>query len=96
MRDFWVYMMANKSRTTLYTGVTNNLLRRVFEHKSKTMKGFTKRYNLTALVYFEQFPDIRDAIGREKQIKTWRRARKNELVETENPRWSDLSEGWYE
>jgi len=96
MKDFWVYMMTNRSRSTLYTGVTNNLLRRVFEHRAKTTDGFTKRYNLTVLVYYEQFPDVRDAISREKQIKTWTRRRKNELVGTLNPRWTDLSEGWYE
>ena len=88
--------MSNQSRTTLYIGVTNDLLRRVSEHKSKITEGFTKRYNLTALVYFEQFPDIRDAISREKQIKGWRRVRKNELVAKDNARWTDLSEGWYE
>lgn len=88
--DYYIYMITNKSNTVLYTGVTNNLERRVREHRSRLVPGFTNKYNLTKLVYFEQGPDIRSAIAREKQIKGWIRAKKNDLVETVNPRWIDL------
>ena len=93
-RTFYVYMMAGKFRT-LYTGVTNNLERRVVEHKRKLVPGFTSKYNLNRLVHFETFGDIRDAIQREKQIKGWLRAKKVALVIAHNPAWSDLSEGWF-
>lgn len=76
----------------MYIGVTNNLARRVFEHKNKLADGFTKRYNVDKLVYFEDTPDIRAAIEREKQLKGWVRERKNALVEKTNPAWKDLSE----
>ena len=89
-----VYIMTNKSRT-LYTGVTNNLERRVFEHKRKMVPGFTSKYNIGILVYYEQFPDVREAIGREKQIKGWLRAKKIALIESMNPTWADLSADWY-
>ena len=80
----------------MYVGVTNNLERRVFEHKSKLVDGFTKRYNITKLVYFEQTTNVKSAIEREKQLKGWIRKRKNELVNSMNPSWKDLSEDWYE
>ena len=86
--------MTNKSKT-LYTGVTNDIQRRVFEHKNKLIKGFTKRYNITRLVYCESSNNIEDAIRREKQIKGWLRSRKIALVETGNPQWDDLSEEWF-
>ena len=78
----------------LYTGVTGNLLRRVWQHKNKIISGFTSRYNLTRLIYFERFfcPDT--AISREKEIKGWRRSKKIKLVESMNPRWEDLAEDW--
>ena len=85
-------MMANRSRVVLYTGVTNDLARRVWEHQHGTVKGFTKNYNLTILVYHETYNDICDAIDREKEIKGWRRSKKNALVETLNPKWIDLSQ----
>jgi len=85
--------VASKSRT-LYTGVTNNLERRVYEHKHKLMPGFTAKYNITRLVHYEVTNDIRDAIAREKQIKGWLRAKKIALIEAENPNWRDLSEDW--
>ena len=85
--------MTNKSRT-LYTGVTNNLRRRVFEHKHHSVDGFTKKYNITKLVYYEETNDIREAIAREKQIKGWLRKKKIALIEAMNPKWEDLSEGW--
>jgi putative endonuclease len=83
--------MSNKSRT-LYTGVTNDLKRRVFEHKRKLIPGFTSKYNLTKLVYFETTTDINLAITREKQIKGWLRTKKITLIESINPDWKDLSE----
>jgi putative endonuclease len=93
MAQYYVYIMASKSRT-LYTGVTNNLERRVYEHKHKLMPGFTAKYNITRLVHYEVTNDIRDAIAREKQIKGWLRAKKIALIEAENPNWRDLSEDW--
>ena len=87
--------MTKRSRT-LYTGVTNNLERRVQEHKSKKIAGFTKKYNITYLAYFEETDDIGDAIVREKQIKGWLRAKKIALIESVNPDWRDLSEDWYD
>ena len=85
--------MTNRSRT-LYTGVTNDLERRVYEHKSGLVPGFTSRYNITVLVYYESFSDINEAIAREKQIKGWLRARKVALVESMNPEWRDLAREW--
>jgi len=93
MRDFYVYIMSNRSKT-LYVGVTNNLERRVFEHKDGAST-FTGRYRLAKLVYFELFPSVTDAIAREKQIKGWLRAKKVELIESFNPEWDDISVGWY-
>jgi len=90
MNEYYVYIMTNKSRT-LYTGVTNNLERRVLEHKSKSIPGFTCRYNITRLVWYEKFGDIRDAIETEKRIKGWVRAKKIALIESGNPEWKDLS-----
>jgi putative endonuclease len=87
--------MTNRS-STLYIGVTNDLERRVHEHKTKQIEGFTKRYNLTTLVYYEAGADIREAIAREKQLKGWRRSRKLALINASNPKWNDLSEGWIE
>ncbi len=80
----------------MYTGVTNNLERRIFEHKNKTIKGFSSQYELNKLVYYEVYGDIEMAISREKQIKRWSRAKKNDRVNDMNPEWKDLSEGWYE
>lgn len=95
MRQFYVYIMTNHSRT-LRTGMTNDLLRRVTEHKRKEIPGFTARYNITRLVYCEETPDVRSAIAREKQIKGWVRAKKVPLIEAANPQWRDLSERWDE
>ncbi len=86
--------MTNKSRT-LYTGVTNNLERRVYEHKNKLLPGFTSKYHITMLVYYESGDNISVAIAREKQIKGWLRAKKIALIESMNPNWEDLSEDWY-
>ena len=92
-RTYFVYIMTNKSRT-LYTGVTNNLERRVYDHKNKLLDGFTKRYNINRLTYFEEFGDIREAIAREKEIKRWRREKKIALIESLNPTRQDLSADW--
>lgn len=83
--------MTNKSNTVLYTGVTNNLERRVYEHKNKLTDGFTKKYNINKLVFFETTNDIKSAIAREKQIKGWLRIKKIKLIETANPEWNNLS-----
>jgi putative endonuclease len=88
--QYFVYIMTNKSGT-LYIGVTNNIKERVFQHKNKLMDGFTKRYNITKLLYFETFSDVYSAIAREKIIKGWLRKKKISLVNTANPDWKDLS-----
>jgi putative endonuclease len=85
--------MTNKSRT-LYTGVTNDLIRRIYEHKNHLVKGFTDKYNITKLVYYETTNDVKSAIEREKQIKGWLRRKKIDLIESVNPEWKDLSEDW--
>src|SRR5512135_1803487 len=95
MKSYFVYIMTNRKKGTLYVGVTNNLLRRVHEHKSKAFDGFTSMYNLVRLVYFEETNDVLAAISREKRIKGWLRAKKLALIEGLNPGWKDLSEGWY-
>ena len=91
---YYVYILTNKSDRVMYIGVTNNLERRVYEHKQELVEGFTKRYHVHKLVYYETTPDVRSAIEREKQLKGWLRARKNALVESMNPEWRDLSENW--
>jgi putative endonuclease len=94
-RRFFVYIMTNRPRShVLYTGVTGNLPRRVFEHKNKLVPGFTSRYNLTRLVYFEEFVYPDAAINREKEIKAWRRGKKIRLIESTNPHWHDLADAW--
>lgn len=90
---YYVYIMTNTSRT-LYIGVTNNLEKRVYEHKQKLIKGFTSKYNIKKLVYFEETPDINSAIEREKMLKGWLRKKKINLIKSINPRWKDLSEDW--
>ena len=87
---YYVYILTNRYRNVLYTGVTNDLIRRVYEHRNHLIKdSFTARYNVTRLVYFETTSDVRSAIEREKQIKSWSRAAKDALVETQNPTWED-------
>jgi len=93
VKDYYVYIMSNVSRT-LYVGMTANLERRVYEHKQKLSPGFTRKYNLTLLVYFESTSDVLAAIAREKQIKGWARAKKVSMIESVNPRWLDLSAQW--
>lgn len=94
MKQYYVYIMTNKSRT-LYVGVANNLQTRIYEHKNRLLEGFTKKYNIKMLAYFEIFNDIKLAIAREKQIKGWLRRKKVALVESVNPNWKNLSEGWF-
>jgi putative endonuclease len=94
-KQFFVYIMTNGPKSAvLYTGITGNLRRRVWQHKNKLIPGFTSRYNLTLLVYYERFfyPDA--AIAREKEIKGWRRSKKIALIESMNPRWEDLAKDW--
>ena len=94
MKQYYVYLMASYRRV-LYVGVTNDLQRRVYQHKTKAHPdSFTAKYNVNRLVYHEQFGDINDAIAREKQIKGWRRSKKTDLVEATNPDWQDLSLEW--
>jgi putative endonuclease len=95
MKQYYVYILTSKSGT-LYTGMTNNLERRVQQHQQKIIEGFTSKYNVTRLVYYETYNNVRDAIAREKQIKSWRRSKKITLIKTMNPKWRDLSEGWYD
>ena len=92
-KSYFVYIMTNPSRT-LYTGITNNLRRRVREHKLKLTPGYASKYNITRLVYFETFQDVGNAIEREKQIKARTRVKRLALVESTNPKWDDLSREW--
>ena len=94
MASYYVYILTNKSKT-LYTGVTNDLERRIYEHKNKLVPGFTVQYNITRLVFFETTPDVRAAIARETQIKGWTRRKKLALIAAANPHWRDLSVDWY-
>ncbi len=91
---YYVYILTNKSDRVMYIGVTSNLERRLYEHKQELVDGFTKKYHVHKLVYYEQTSDVRAAIAREKELKGWLRAKKNALVETMNPTWRDLSEDW--
>ncbi len=91
MKSYYIYIMSSNSGT-LYTGVTNDLYRRVYEHKNNLIKGFTSKYSCHKLVYFEELYSPRDAIDREKQIKNWRRSKKESLIRIINPHWNDLSD----
>jgi putative endonuclease len=91
MKNYYVYIMASRT-CTLYTGITNNVLRRAHQHKNHLYKGFTDKYNVNRLVYVETFSDPTSAITREKQIKNWNRSKKIDLIESMNPDWNDLSE----
>ena len=94
MQQYYVYVMTSRNRT-LYIGVTRDLTRRVFEHKQQLTTGFTKKYKVSSLVFFETTSDVEVAIAREKQLKGWRRSKKVALIESTNPGWNDLSLGWY-
>ena len=89
-KQFFVYIMANKHNTTVYVGVTSDLVKRAYEHKSKQVKGFTQRYNVDKLVYYEPCSDSLSAIAREKQLKAGSRKRKNDLINSMNPEWREL------
>ena len=89
-KESYIYLRTNQSTRVLYTGVTNDLIRRIYEHKNKFVSGFTKQYNVNRLVYYEIFSDIVTAIEREKQIKGWTTKKKNDLVNSLNPKWEDL------
>ena len=95
MKQYFVYIMTNNLKT-LYTGVTDNLERRVYEHKNKLIPGFTRRYNISKLAYYEVTSDVQAAIEREKQIKGWLRRKKVALIQATNPRWADLSKEWFQ
>jgi len=95
MKDYYVYFLTSKMNDVLYVGITNNMERRLYEHREGVADSFTKKYRAHKLVYFEMFSDPGNAIAREKQIKNWRREKKNNLVNQMNPDWFDLSEEWY-
>lgn len=95
MRKYYVYIITNKNNSTLYVGVTNNLERRLFEHKNKLIDGFSKKYNINKLIYFEETTSVNSAIEREKQIKAYSRVKKEDLIFHMNPEKLDLSENWY-
>ncbi|WP_265032971.1 GIY-YIG nuclease family protein [Wolbachia endosymbiont (group A) of Sicus ferrugineus] len=90
MQNYHVYILASKNNRTLYTGITSNLIKRIWEHKSKVIPGFTSKYNVHKLVYFEEFQDINSALNREKLLKSWKRKWKTDLIEKENLSWIDL------
>jgi putative endonuclease len=94
-KTYYVYILASKPNGTLYIGVTDDLMRRLYEHKNKLVKGFTEQYNISKLVYYEETDDVTLAIAREKQLKGWLRAKKLALIESSNPKWEDLSRGWF-
>jgi putative endonuclease len=93
--QYYIYILSNRKRGTLYIGVTNSVQRRVWQHKNKQAACFTRRYGVNRLVYFESFRQVENAIRRETEIKGWLRSRKIELIEANNPAWDDLSAGWY-
>jgi len=93
--SYYVYILSSRRNGTIYTGVTNNLLQRMYSHKNKLLKGFTSRYGVNRLVYYEETGDIYAAIEREKEIKGWTRIKKMKLIESVNPNWKDLSQDWF-
>lgn len=95
MKTYYVYIMGSESGT-LYVGITSDIKRRVYEHKNHLIQGFTDKYNIERLLYFEVISNPTSAIGREKQIKAWRREKKLALIDSVNPSWEDLSEDWYD
>ena len=96
IHKYYVYILASKIRGTLYVGVTNDLQQRVYEHKAGIKKGFTQKYGVAQLMYFETFQNINEAIRREKNLKKWKRDWKIRLIEKENNKWIDLSKDWYD
>ena len=93
---YYVYILASKIRGTIYIGITNDLQKRVYEHKREIKKGFTEKYGVNKLIYFETFKDVNEAIKREKNLKKWKRAWKIKLIEKDNKKWLDLSKDWYD
>ena len=91
---YYTYILSNKTNSVVYVGVTNNLERRIYEHKNKLIEGFTSKYNVNKLVYYVSSNDIKEAIAYEKRLKGWVRRKKNELIMSFNPEWKDLSEQW--
>ena len=96
IHQYYVYILSNQKNGVLYIGMTNNLERRMFEHKNKLVDGFTEKYKLSKLVYFEMYPQVKDAILREKRLKKWKRQWKINLIEEENSNWTDLAFDWFE
>ena len=96
VKTYYVYILTNKRYTVLYTGVTNDIERRVYEHKTKLNLGFTAKYECNCLIYYEEYADVQEATKREKQLKKYKREWKRNLINQMNPEWKDLSEGWYE
>ena len=96
IHQYYLYILTNKKNGTLYIGVSNNLERRMFEHKNKLIEGFTKKYGLDRLVYFETYQYVNDAIKREKNMKKWKRQWKINLIEKDNPDWNDISHNWFD
>ncbi len=94
MKKSYVYFLTNKNNTVIYIGVTSDIEKRILQHKTKVFKGFTSKYNCNKLVYFEEFDSINQAIVREKQLKSGNRKKKEDLINTSNPEWIDLSENW--
>ncbi len=93
-RQYYVYILTNWNHKVMYIGITSNLTRRIYEHQHHRLEGFTDKYNVSKLVYAESTTDVRAAIAREKQLKRWRREKKNSLVESVNPNWDDLCVQW--
>lgn len=94
-KNYYVHILANRTNTVVYIGVTNDLMRRLWEHRNDMADGFTKQYHVHKLVYYECTTDANEAIAREKQLKGWRRAKKNDLIESANPAWKDLAGDWF-
>ena len=94
-KNYYVYILANKTNAVVCIGVTNDLMRRLWEHRNDMADGFTKQYHVHKLVYYESTTDVNEAIAREKQLKGWRRAKKNDLIESANPAWQDLAGDWF-
>jgi len=95
-KQFYVYSLASERNGTLYVGVTSDLKQRVWQYKNRMVDGFTKKYNVTRLAYYEQTSDVQTALAREKEMKKWRRSKKIALIKSINPKWQDLSAGWYD
>ena len=93
MKQFCVYILTNRKNNVLYIGVTGNLVKRIYEHKNKQVSGFTEKYNVDKLIYFEQTENVHSALRREKQLKNWKREWKNELISKSNPNWVELADG---